>query len=267
MKASWGILLAGLFFAAPALADELAGDRLKIGVGGYALSGFDANITLEDADSGAGISISPIETLGMDFNTTVFRIDGGYRFTRTHSMQFSWYRIASRGTKVLGEDIKWDDITIPATATVSSELKYDIVKLGYLWSFYHNDKVEMGVGAGVHVTRLSLLMNATFAGSELETQDVNTTVPLPVVMFVIAYQINDKWRWVVDDQWFSMNFERIQGSYNDNTVRVEYQAWKNVSLGLGVGVNNLYIEDANNDYVFKYRNRIAGVMLYVAASY
>ena len=123
------------------------------------------------------------------------------------------------------------------------------------------------MGAGVHVTRLSLLMNATFAGTELETQDVNTTVPLPVVMFVIAYRINDKWRWAIDNQWFSMNFDRIRGSYNDNTVRVEYQAWKNVSLGFGVGVNNLYIEDANNDYIFKYRNRIAGVMLYVATNF
>ena len=86
-------------------------------------------------------------------------------------------------------------------------------------------------------------------------------------MFVIAYRINDKWRWAIDNQWFSMNFERIRGGYNDNTVRVEYQAWKNVSLGFGVGVNNLYIEDANNDYIFKYRNRIAGVMLYVATNF
>ena len=211
MKAVACVMLGALLLASQAFAGNLTGDRGKIGVGGYALSDFDANITLEDADSGAGISISPIETLGMDFNTTVFRIDGGYRFSNAHSMQFSWYRIASTGTKVLGQDIEWDDITIPATATVSSELKYDIVKLGYLWSFYHNDKVELGVGAGVHVTRLSLLMNATFAGTELETQDVNTTVPLPVVMFVIAYRINDKWRWAIDNQWFSMNFERIRG--------------------------------------------------------
>ena len=179
MKAVACVMLGALLLASQAFARNLTGDRGKIGVGGYALSDFDANITLEDADSGAGISISPIETLGMDFNTTVFRIDGGYRFSNAHSMQFSWYRIASTGTKVLGQDIEWDDITIPATATVSSELKYDIVKLGYLWSFYHNDKVELGVGAGVHVTRLSLLMNATFAGTELETQDVNTTVSLP----------------------------------------------------------------------------------------
>ena len=62
-------------------------------------------------------------------------------------------------------------------------------------------------------------------------------------------------------------FRADPGGYNDNTVRVEYQAWKNVSLGFGVGVNNLYIEDANNDYIFKYRNRIAGVMLYVATNF
>ena len=267
MKIIASVMLGSLLLVSQAVAGEVTGDRWKIGVGGYALSDFDANITLEDANSGAGVSISPIETLGMDFNTTVFRVDGGYRFSDAHSLLFSWYRIASTGTKVLGQDIEWDDILIPATARVSSELKYDIFKLGYLWSFYHNDKVELGVGGGVHVTRLSLLMNATFSGSELETQDVNTTVPLPVVMFVIAYQINDKWRWSIDNQWFSLNFETIQGAYNDNTARIEYQAWDNMSVGLGVGVNNLFIEEANSDYVFRYRNRIAGAMLYVATNF
>jgi len=203
----------------------------------------------------------------MDFDTTVFRIDGGYRFSDAHSLQFSWYRISSTGNKIIQDTIEWDDIVIPIGAKVTSELKYDIFKIGYLWSFYHNDKVELGVGGGVHVTRLSLLMNANAGGTELEAQDVDTTVPLPVVMFMIAYQINDRWRWAIENQWFSLNFETIQGAYNDNTVRVEYQAWKNVSLGLGVGVNNLFIEESNSDYIFRYRNRIAGAMLYVATNF
>lgn len=267
MKTAWAVLLVGLLFGIRAVAEEVSGDRWKIGLGGYALSDFDANITLEDTASGAGVSISPIETLGMSFDTTVFRIDGAYRINPAHSMLFSWYRISSTGYKVLGQDIEWDDILIPATAEVSSELTYDIFKLGYLWSFYHNDKVELGVGAGVHVTRLSLTMNATHNGSSLDAQDVATTVPLPVLLFLITYRIDDHWRWYIDNQWFSLNFDSMHGTYNDSTLRLEYQAWDNVSLGFGVGVNNLFIEDSNADYTFKYRNRIAGGMLYVATNF
>jgi len=268
MKTIASVMLGSLLLASHVVAGEVTGDRWKIGIGGYALSDFDANMTLESAASGAGLSISPIETLGMDFDTTVFRMDGRYRISDAHGLQFSWYRISSNGYKILGKDIEWGEIVIPASAEVNSELKYDIFKLGYLWSFYHNDKVELGVGGGIHATRLSLALQArSSGGTHLDTQDVDTTVPLPVVMFMIAYRIDDKWSWSIENQWFSMNFETIRGAYNDSTVRIEYQAWDNVSLGVGLGVNNLFLEDDNGDYIFRYRNRIAGGMLYVATNF
>ncbi|MDH3948215.1 MAG: hypothetical protein OEU74_04565, partial [Gammaproteobacteria bacterium] len=144
-----------------ARAEETEPDKFRFAIGGYALARFDSTISMTEPNLGAGVSINPQDTLGLDIDSTVLRIDGYYRFKPKHALTYSWYSISSEGNKTLETEFEWVDqggntITIPLGAQVVSKLDYDIFKVGYLWSFHHTDKVEMGVGAGLHITRLAL---------------------------------------------------------------------------------------------------------------
>ncbi len=269
MKSRTAWLLAGLFLIGQAQAMDTGDKRWSLALGGYLLADFDSTLSLEDSQAGAGIAISPTRTLGMDFENTVLRFDGLRRLKGPHSLTFSWYSIRSDGNKSIEEEFTWEDdngnsITIPVGAQVTSRLKYDIFKLGYRWSFYHSDKVELAVGAGVHVTRFEMNLEAsTTVPAGRSARGVETTVPLPVVAFTLAYRISPRWSWSLDNQWFAMRFGEYSGNYTDVTLRLEYRAWKNVGLGVGIGSNNLTIGRENDDYRFTFRNRIAGGLLYL----
>ena len=241
--------------------------RLHVGVGGYLLTNFDSGVMLEGTSSGAGIILNPREALDLEFENTVFRFDSLYRFTPNHSIAFSWYRITSSGEKTLKDEIEWGDEVIPVGASVTTTLKYDIYKLGYRWSFHHSDKVELAVGAGLHTTQLTLNLDARTTIGDLDTQDVNTTVPLPVLMFSLGYQINDHWRWSLDNEWFSLDFGDLEGLYIDSTLRLEHRIWKTVHLGAGLGSNVLGLAKKIGDAQFTYTNRIAGGLFYLATDF
>ena len=257
-----------------ARAEDSEPDKVKIALGGYALGRYDSTMSLTEPTLGAGISISPEDTLGVDTKQTVLRLDGYYRFNKKHALTYSWYSINSTGNKSIEDDISWvnkdgEEITIRAGAQIQSLLDYDIFKVGYLWSFYHTDKVELAAGAGLHITRIAVGLDVT-AGvidpptANRDTKEVDTTVPLPVLSFGLHYNVTPKFKWFLKTEVFAIAFDDWEGTYSDGTVGMEYRAWENVGLGVGLGSNALKIVEDTNDYKFQYDNRISGINLYVA---
>lgn len=254
----------------PVQAEEEVPDKFRIALGGYTLVRYESIVSLTDANLGAGISISPEDTLGLDTKQSVIRLDGYYRFTKTHALTYSWYKINSDGSKSLEEDIDWvdengDPITIPVGADVKTSLDYDIFKLGYLYSFYHTDKINVSVGAGLHMTRIAFGLQASATGTGVEAKDIDTTLPLPVLTLSLIYHVTPKFSWHVKSQFFALQFEKWEGSYTDTTLGMEYRVFKNVGLGIALAGNTLKVIEDTSDYKFNYENRIVGVLVNAAA--
>jgi len=271
-KKRFFILLAAMFVVAinHAHAEDAVSDKIRIALGGYALPGFESSISLTDTGLGAGISISPEDTLGVNTEQTVLRLDGRYRFTKKHALTFSWYRIKSDGNKTLTEEIDWvdengDPITIPIGASVNTTLDYNIFKLGYLWSFHHTDKVELAAGAGLHITRVAIGLSADTTFTGVDATDVSTSIPLPVLSFALTYKVTPKFSWYIKSEIFTLAFDDWKGNYTDGILGMEYRAFKHVGLGIGFGTNALKLSEETSDYKFSYDNRIAGALLYAAA--
>lgn len=251
-------------------AEDAVADRFRISLGGYTLTRYESSMSLSDPTLGAGISISPEDTLGMDTEQSVTRLDGYFRFNAKHSLTYSWYSISSDGNKSIEKDFEWVDdggneIIIPAGASVTSSLDYDIFKIGYLWSFHHTDKVELAFGGGFHMTRLALDMTATSTIGGGDTTDVSTTVPLPVVSFALAYNVTPKFKWYLKSEFFALKFSDWDGSYTDSMFGMEYRVLKYMGLGISLGNNVLRLTEDTDEQKFIFNNQISGALLYVAA--
>ena len=251
-------------------AEDSIPDKFNISIGAYSVFRTDAALSLTEPGLGAGISISPEDTLGLDSEQTVLRLTGYYRFTKEHALNYSWYRITSRGNKTLKKEFEWldkngDQITIPVGAKVDSSLDYNIFKVGYLWSFHHSDKVEMAVGAGLHITRIAFGLNSDTTSSGAEVQNVSLTVPLPVVSFALNYAVTPKFHWMIKGEAFALKFEDWNGIYTDMTLAMEYRTFKNIGLGIGLGSNSLKVTEDTSDHKFTFNNQITGVLIYAAA--
>ena len=253
-----------------AYAVEAVPDKFKIALGSYKVFRYDSTISLTEPEIGAGITIIPEDTLGLDTRQTVLRLTGYYRFTKKHALTYSWYSISTDGAKSIEEEFEWldengDTITIPVGANVDTSLDYDIFKVGYLWSFHHTDKVELSAGAGLHMTRVAVGLSAEYTGSDLKTQDVSTTVPLPVISFNLIYNISPKFDWGLRAEAFALKFDEWDGVYTDISLKMEYRAFKNVGLGIALNSNSLKIIQETSDHKFILENRISGVLISVAA--
>ena len=245
-------------------------DKFKISLGGYSLARYESTMSLTDVGTGAGVSIDPQETLGVQNERTVLRLDGYYRFNNEHSLTYSWYSISSHGYKALEKEIEWVDedgnpITIPIGASVNSILDYDIYKIGYLWSFYKTDKVELTAGAGLHIAKLTVGLTTSTTSSGIDAQNVSTSLPLPVLSFGISYHVTPSFQWYLKSEFFALKFDKYDGTYTDSTLGMEYRAFDNVGLGIGFGSNSLKLIEKTDDYKFQFDNRISGLSLYVAA--
>jgi len=250
--------------------DEIP-DTFKISLGAYVVGRYDSSMSLTDSSLGAGASISPSETLGLDLEQTVTRLDGYYRFTPVHALTYSWYKIKSTGNRTVDEAFDWLDkdgnmIEIPLGAQVNTVLEYDIYKLGYLWSFYHNDKVELSAGGGLHITRIIVGLDTdTTVPPTSKVHGVKSTIPLPVLSFDLKYNVAPRFFWYIKSEAFAISIGDWSGTFTDSLLGMEYRAWKNIALGAGLGSNALRIKEETSDYTFKYENRISGFNLYAAA--
>ena len=251
-------------------AKEKIPDQFRIALGSYAVVRYDSVMSLTDPDLGAGLSITPEDTLGLKTEQSVLRLDGYYRFTRTHALTYSWYKISSDGNKKIEEEFDWIDengnkITVPVGAKVDTSLQYDIFKLGYLWSFYHTDKVAMSAGVGLHVARIAIGLRTDTTATGVEAKDVDTSLPLPVISFSIVYHVTPRFYWHLKQEFFALNYDKWDGNYTDSTLGIEYRVFENVGLGIALSSNSLKLTEIEDDYKFHYDNRITGVLLNVAA--
>jgi len=245
---------------------EVTKYKNRISVGGYFISKYDSEIGVSDKDAGVGVVINPRTALGMKNEQSVFRLDGLFRFNDHHSLMYSWYSVKSTGTRTIDTEIPWDP-PIPVGANIESSLETDLFKVGYLWSFYNEDQVELGVGLGLHITQLRVELNAESTGTPYTTENVDTTVPLPVIMFKLGYKITPKLKMSYISQIFAIELEGITGSYSDQTLGVEYQFWKHVGLGVGLNGSNLSIEQEEGNRRINYNNRISGAILFITGNF
>jgi hypothetical protein len=252
------------------VADEY--DRFDLSAGGYVVYEYDSAVSLTATNAGIGISFSPRDTLGLDSEQTVFRLDGRYRFKPNHAMTLSWYRLSSNGDRTLLDDVEWVDengntVVIPTGTKIGSSFGYDVFKVGYQWSFYQSEKVELTAGAGLHLANIGLKLFAESGLFDAELREAKSNLPLPVASFGLDYSVTPKFDWYLKAQLFSLELGEWKGLYSDVQLGVSYQLIEHVGVGFALGSNALDIVREYDSTRFGFDNRISGLYLYVSANF
>ena len=91
-------LLLALFFIGVTLHAEVE-DKWKISLGTMFVTNYESEIQLSFPRHPISATINTVEQLGMESETNAFRLDGYYRFTDVHSIDYSYFRARSDGYK------------------------------------------------------------------------------------------------------------------------------------------------------------------------
>jgi len=226
--------------ATPSSEPARLSDRLMIRGGWAYLFGATANVSKGGPLLGVGTNVDFTNTLGGNSSTDAFRLDGLYRFNDRHAIGLSWYRAGLHGDKTLNQQIQIEDQIIGANATTQTSLTFDIWRLLYNYSFYHNDQVELGISPGLYVMKIkfnlaaqgaiSINGGAPVAGSSTVITE-QVTLPLPSVGVIANYNITPKLQFQSRFDFFYLTVNQYSGSMFETYLGLEYRLLKHFSMG------------------------------------
>ncbi|MGH7216912.1 MAG: hypothetical protein ACREIG_06725 [Nitrospiraceae bacterium] len=232
-------------------------DKLMVRGGWAYVFGATANVAVGGPVLGIGTSVDFTNTLGGDTSTDAFRVDGLYRFNDRHAVGFSWYRVGLSGEKSLNQDIQINDQTINAGASTQTGLSLNTYRLLYNYSFYRNDKVELGLSPGLYVikTNFNFAGQGTINGASGGATVINEQVslPLPSIGFIANYNITPKLQFQSRYDFFYLSIGQYTGSMFEFYAGLEYRLFQHFAMGaaydrLIAGLNGSGTQGFNVDF-------------------
>jgi hypothetical protein len=207
-------------------------DRWMVRISSYFINHADSSFSINSDFLGLGTTIDFDKNLGGEDRATIPRLDAYYRFNHRHRIDLTVFSVNRTGTRTATFDppLQIGEETITG-GTVDSELKYTLYKVGYVYSFYHSPKVELGLAAGLNITSYDFKISVD-NGSVAET--AATTLPLPVFGLRMSYAITPKWyvHYVAETFFVEVNNSFKGALYNYN-ISTEYKLFKHLALGAG----------------------------------
>lgn len=229
-----------------------------------------------------GVEIDTEELLGLDTNTTTFRLDGFWRFTknRRHRLDFTYYTNRRSGKGSLDETLEIGDNIIDVGATVETEFNFDLYRVGYSWSFFQDDRMDLGLGGGLYILPVEFKIDAAGTINGIPGASASGLIkesfaaPLPVFNLRADFAITPRWSLRNKADVFYLEIGDYRGAIVDTRVAVEYQPFKHVGFGLAWDNFRLAAEAKDDNTgipgvsfkgTYKFQN--AGLMLYLKANF
>ena len=267
---SLAIIFLVLCLAPPALAKETSQaekpwKRFNLKLGG-ASNATNSSVRLGKREGGLSVDVE--ELLGLDTTTSTFVVEGFWRFMkrRRHRLDFSWYSFDRSAENTLGRNITIGDLEIPLGTQVSTNFDIDIYRIGYSYSFFQDDRIDLGVGLGVYILPISFEITASGLVTGAESESI--TAPLPVFNLRADFAITPRWFLRTRLDLFYLEIDDFRGAISSSQVAIEYNPFKHVGFGLKVENTKIKVEAEGDDYpgvdfLGSFRYDSFGAMLYL----
>ena len=220
-------------------------ERFSLNLGGF-ITAINSDVSL--GVEGLGISVNVEEALDLDSSVSVFRVDGLWRFSRNlrHRLDLGWFDISRDSSTTLLQDITIGDTTFPLGTEVTTSFDLQVFKGAYSYSFFQDDRMDMGVSFGLFVMPIDFKIDASGAFEGHESESI--TAPLPVLGLRADFAITPKLFLKYNIDFFYLEIDQFEGAVTDTKLALEYNAFKNLGFGIGLERFNIYIKAEDEDY-------------------
>lgn len=216
--------------AASAAARPAFAEKFVVRLSSYEIRDADTDLTVLSSNQ-IGTGFSFVDDLGGDDRVTVPRLDGYFRFKDVHRIEFSKLRIERDGRNLLTINLDIGDQTYTVGDTVVSKISYEVLKLGYAYSFYHSPEVELALTTGINMTVYEFEYELV-DGSSTDTSKASG--PLPMFGVRMSYAINQHWSLHYLSEVLFVDTSDAEGSFINYELDLRYRFNKRFMLGAGL---------------------------------
>ena len=243
--------------AAETVARPAFSETFVLRLSSYYISDADTDLTILSSDN-IGTGFNFVDDLGGDDSVTVPRLDGYYRFNDVHRIEFSSFRIERDGENRLSIDIDIGDETYTVGETVVSSIVYELFKIGYAYSFYRSEQVELAVTAGLNMTEYEFDYELV-DGSSDDTSDASG--PLPMFGLRVAYAFDSDWSLHYLSEVLFIETDDAEGSFQTYELDIRYRFSKHFMVGAGVLRSSLDVTTEDSDWDGRIADTYEGYLL------
>ena len=184
-----------------------------------------------------GTELSLEDEMGLSDRKVLPSVLLGGRLYENWRVEFEYYQIDRSGTRTADRDINWGDLTFPVSGAISTKFNTAIYRLSGGYSFYKKPEAEAGVTLGFHVTdfQIGLSGNASTPNhtASFSSEQKDQLVPLPTIGLYGHYTFAGNWNVAGRVDYFSLDYDKYNGSLTNWTAAVDWRFVKNFGVGLG----------------------------------
>jgi len=244
--------------------------KFDLNLGGY-IAALDSSVNLGLKEAGIGLEIDVEKFLGLDTTQSVFMAAGHYCFpgSRRHRLDFSWTAFRRSSRKTLTEEIEIEEKTLVPGTTVKTTFNFDVLQLKYGYSFIYDDRMDLGFGFGLYGVPFKFKIDVTSGDESQEPETTDFIAPLPVITLRGNFAITPKLIFLLNWDFFYLEYDNFTGSLSSGQIGLEYYLWKYV--GFGMSFDNfrvrLDVEDETDypglDFIGTIDFEYSGIQLYM----
>ncbi len=218
----------------------------------------DTDLTvLSEVNIGTGFSF--VDDLGGDDDVDLTRLDLFYRFNDRHRIEFSSFSIDRDGFNRLTIDIDIGEQSYSVGETVISKIEYELLKVGYAFSFYRSEDAELSFTAALNQTTYEFDYQLV-DGSSADTSKASG--PLPMLGFRMGYAFNRKWSMHYLTEVLFYETHDVDGSIQNYELDFRYRWNKSLMLGAGVARFSIDVTSEDDDWDGRIADTHQGYLLF-----
>ncbi|KRG71649.1 hypothetical protein [Pseudoxanthomonas dokdonensis] len=248
-------------FALPAAAAD-NNDRFTLRLGAMNV---DADGVLSGATQVLGEDIGFSEDFDFGSKEVVPRVDGVFRFGNRNRLIFDYFQYDKDQRATLGQDLSYDDITLPAGSFAKGKVKFQLASLMYDYSVVDTPTFTMGLQIGAEWAKLEGNLYAEAGEYSYETSNSEDGYA-PVVGLRLTATPNEHWLFNVQGQYLDADwgdFGDYEGSISRANAIAEYRFTDNFGVFAGYDWFKLDVERSGSDGLLgldqRFKGPVAGV--------
>lgn len=258
-----------LALGAPGLAAAQAGgghpalqDRWSLQLGLYSPK-VSTEAFLNSSTLARGTSVSFEDDLNLTDRKALPAILGAVRLGERWRIEAEYFALNRDGSRAINRNINWGNNLYTVGTVVNSSFDSDIFRLSGGYSFVKDNRSELGVALGVHVTDFAASLSAAGIG----TQVGDALAPLPTIGLYGAYALDSKWLVNGRLDYFSLKYEDYDGTLVNFNLGVEYRFTRSFGAGLSYRHVNYDVDVTKSSYNGGVQYKFSGPMLYGVMSF
>jgi len=211
-----------------------------------------------------GTPVSGERDLGLDSRIPQGRIEIMFRLRERNRLRVDYFETNRRANHVIARQIQFGDETFLSSDQVTSSAQWRQFGLTYTFSVLRNDRVELGLGLGVHFVEAEA--RGAVDAKQLR-QEVSGAGAFPTIPLDFTWRIWRGFSMVARAQYLHASVNNFEGSMGEYHGDFQYRWTPNFSVGAGYTVMKSFLQVDDVHFPGLFRQNVRGPEAFFKVSF